>query len=253
MLAVAEQRAREWIELARARYFADPSAPLVPPVRPSGAARQQENIDPVVQVVEEEGYEDFGFVIVRLDYSDQDAWALWSETFDGPVDRSLERSMGGERIMDKLFFSLVEDAQLEGTGWHGAVRCVAPIYLLYAISWTTCYVDLYLSSYYEDLRLNSMVQPGLDTDIILVVDKAAVDSFLFPIPGEKPWVWAVDVDYSFQIGDQPPQGEPPSDWYPGYFRVTLPAAVTEMWPLLKRTFISGMELWKPDVRVWEGI
>lgn len=253
VVAVAEQRARQWLEQERTQYFADPSAPLVPPANASGAAIQKADRDPVVQVVEDAGYEDFGFVVVRLDYSNQDAWARWSETFDGPADRSLAESVGGERIMDKLLFSLVEDAQLEGTGWHGAVRCVTPVYLLYAVSWTTCHINLDSSSYYKDLRLNSMVQPGLDTNIILVADKAAVDSFLFPTPGEEPWVWAVDVDYNFQIGDQPPQGESPSDRYPGYFRVMTSAAVTELWPLLKGSRISGKELWNPDVRVWEGV
>lgn len=60
---------------------------------------------------------------MRLDYSDQDAWAQWSATFDEPVDRSLAAYAGGERILDKLVLPLVEDAELEGTGWHGAVRC----------------------------------------------------------------------------------------------------------------------------------
>lgn len=98
-----------------------------------------------------------------------------------------------------------------------------------------------------------MVQPGLDTSMVLVADKAAVDSLLFPTPGQEPWVWAVDVDFGFQIGDQPPQGEPPTDRYPGYFRVALLAAVTELWPLLKGPGASGRELWNPDIRVWEGV
>jgi hypothetical protein len=98
-----------------------------------------------------------------------------------------------------------------------------------------------------------MVQPGLNTGIILVVDKAAVESLLSPTPGQEPWVWAVDVTFSFQIGDQLPQGEPPTNRYPGYFRVTPSAAVTEMWSLLKGSRISGKELWNPDVRIWEGV
>jgi hypothetical protein len=57
------------------RYFADPSAPFVPNVSSSEAEKQKVDRDPVVQVVEDAGYEDFGFVVVRLDYSDQDAWA----------------------------------------------------------------------------------------------------------------------------------------------------------------------------------
>jgi hypothetical protein len=126
--AVAEQRARQWLQQERVRYFADPSAPLVPTPSSSRAEEQKLDRDPVVQVVEDAGYEDFGFMIVRLDYSDEDAWTRWSETFDRPVDRSLAESAGGERIMDKLLLPLVEDVQLEGTGLHGAVRCVTPIH-----------------------------------------------------------------------------------------------------------------------------
>jgi hypothetical protein len=90
--------------------------------------KQKVDRDPVVQVVEDAGYEEFGFMVVRLDYSDQDAWVRWSESFDVPVDRSLAESVGGERITDKLVLPLVEDAQFEGTGWHGAVRYVTLIH-----------------------------------------------------------------------------------------------------------------------------
>ena len=128
--AVAEQRKRQWLEQERTRYFADPSAPLVQNSSAGKAERQKLDIDPVVQVVEEAGYDDFGFMVVRLYYSDEDAWQRWSETFDVPVDRSLAESAGGERIMDKLVIPMVEDAQLEGTGWHGAVTCVNLFYYL---------------------------------------------------------------------------------------------------------------------------
>jgi len=211
------------------RYFADPSAPLIPNASSSGPKKPKLDRDAVVQVVEDEGYEDFGFMVVRLDYSDQDAWERWTDTFDVPIDRSLAQSLGGERIMDKFLLGMVEDAKLEGTGLHGAV------------------------TYYKDLHLNSMVQPGLDTNMILVVDKAAVDSLLSPTPGQEPWVWAMDVNFDFQIGDQPPKGEPPTDRYPGYFRVTPSAAVTELWPLLKGAFVRGKDLWNPDVRIWDSV
>lgn len=36
----------------------------------------------MVQVVQEAGYEDFGYVIVRLDYSDEDTWQRWQAAFD---------------------------------------------------------------------------------------------------------------------------------------------------------------------------
>jgi hypothetical protein len=236
------------------RYFADPSAPLIPNASSSGPKKPKLDRDAVVQVVEDEGYEDFGFMVVRLDYSEQDAWERWTDTFGEPIDRSLAQSLGGERIMDKFLLGMVEDAQLEGTGLHGAVTWVT---LIHSIMRRKLELRVMLiitcSSYYKDLHLNSMVQPGLDTNMILVVDKAAVDSLLSPTPGQEPWVWAVDVNFDFQIGYQPPQGEPPTDRYPGYFRVTPSAAVTELWPLLKGAFVRGKYLWNPDVRIWEGV
>lgn len=98
-----------------------------------------------------------------------------------------------------------------------------------------------------------MLEPGFDTGVILVVDKIAVESLLSPMPGQEPFVWAVDVKFRFQIGDQLPQGEPPTDKYPGYFRVTLSAAVTEMWPLLKAGAETARSLWDPNSKVWTGV
>lgn len=98
-----------------------------------------------------------------------------------------------------------------------------------------------------------MVQPGLDTSIILVADDIAVESFLNPSPGQDPWIWAVDVNFAFQIGDQPPRREMSTNIYPGYFWVALSTVVTELWPLLKRSEASGNELWNPHVSIWESV
>ena len=99
-----------------------------------------------------------------------------------------------------------------------------------------------------------MVQPGLDTSMVLAVDEQALASFLEPTPGQKPWVWAVDMSYPFAVRQQPPVGDPPTDAYPGYFRVTLSAAVLELWPLLKAPGgIQGSRLWDPNTRVWDGL
>jgi hypothetical protein len=85
-------------------------------------AKPKPDVDAVVQVVEEAGYDDFGFAIVRLDYSDQDAWERWKAAFDVVQDQSVDECLGGEKVKDKLLTMFVEDEDLQGTGWHGAVR-----------------------------------------------------------------------------------------------------------------------------------
>jgi hypothetical protein len=108
------------------------------------------------------------------------------------------------------------------------------------------------SSYLSDLRSNDQVPAGLDTPIILVADKTSIASLLHPTLDVKPWIWAVDLNHDWVMGDVPPTAVTPTDIYPGYFRVSLEAVIPELWPLLMGTGISGLELWDPEGTVWEG-
>lgn len=113
-------------------------------------------------------------------------------------------------------------------------------------------------SYFSDLRANDQVPKGLDTTpIILVADEISISSLLHPTSDEvKPWIWAVDLSHDWVIGDVPRMPVAvttrTTDMYPGYFRVALEAVIPELWPLLKGTWISGLELWGGDNSVWEG-
>ncbi|KAG9516552.1 hypothetical protein KCV07_g6719, partial [Aureobasidium melanogenum] len=222
---VLEQRKHQWLLKERERYFSDPGAPIVPtPSMP----KPKPDVNAVVQVVEEAGYDDFGFAIVRLDYTDEEEWERWKGIFDTVQDQSVDECLGGAKIKDKLLTMFVEDEELQGTGWHGAV------------------------SYFSDLRANDQVPEGLDTPIILVADEFSITSLLHPTSDVKPWIWAVDLSHDWVIGDVPPVAVTPTDIYPGYFRVALEAVIPELWPLLKGTRISGLELWRGDDSVWEG-
>lgn len=97
--ALTQHRIRQWLEDERSRYLADPDAPLAP-----GKSRPntlQPDVDAVVQVYREAGYDDFGFVMVRSDYSDEDAWTRWNTAFQEYLDQRLEKSQGGQSIADK--------------------------------------------------------------------------------------------------------------------------------------------------------
>lgn len=111
----------------------------------------------------------------------------------------------------------------------------------------------FFCSFYVELRQEGLVPDGLDTTMILVVDKAAMDLLLNPTPGRKPWVWACDATAKFEVGDRL-LDDPPRCRYPGYFRVDPVAAFTRLWPLLKgpQMFV-GSELWNPDRVVWRDI
>lgn len=74
------------------------------------------NVDPVVEVVERGGYDDFGFITFRADYSDEERWGKWEDLFAQRLDSSLARAAGGERIEDKLFIPIYTDSDLECAG-----------------------------------------------------------------------------------------------------------------------------------------
>jgi hypothetical protein len=96
--------------------------------------------------------------------------------------------------------------------------------------------------------------------MILVADTKAMNSLLHPTPDVEPWIWAVDVNFGWKIGDQLPQDLLPDHRYPGYIRVALSVVLSEFWPLLMvaghgplLTASVGRQLWTPDLGLWEGI
>ncbi|KAG9959888.1 hypothetical protein KCU61_g6988, partial [Aureobasidium melanogenum] len=214
--AVMQHRMRKWLADERAQYLANPDVPPVPSTTKQRVPKP--DIDAVVQVVQEAGYGDFGFVLVRLEYTDEDAWTRWNTTFHQYLDQSLEESLGGESIADKSLILTVEVEDLDGTGWHGAL------------------------SYYKDLCADDMIPPGLDTRMILVTDAQAVGSLLQPMPDVEPLIWAVDVDYDWKIENQPSLGSSPVRRYPGYIRVALSVLLSKFWPLLKSPGVVGRHL-----------
>lgn len=72
-----------------------------------------ESVDPVVQVVLREQYEDFGFPIYRVNYDDEEKWTRWYEKFGEVLEASLEGASGGERIKERLILYKVEDSELD--------------------------------------------------------------------------------------------------------------------------------------------
>ena len=82
-----------------------------PPSR-SDLFDNSESVDPVVQIVLQNQYEDFGFPIYRVNYNDEEKWAKWYEKFEQLLETSLEEAAGGEKIKERLILYKVEDSEL---------------------------------------------------------------------------------------------------------------------------------------------
>ncbi|KAJ5608666.1 hypothetical protein N7528_009233 [Penicillium herquei] len=175
----------------------------------------EKNDDPVVEVVERGGFDDFGFIVFRTDYSDEERWEQWLKEFQRIIDASVERASGGKKIEDKSLLLTYDDEDMAGVT-HEQI----------------------LQAYYG-YQENESIPPGLDNGMCLVVDSAVMDS----ITGDKPWVYALDLsfDHASPVGD----GE-----YPGYFRVAVDSVLTELYPML--TAMTPPELWPQDDRIWES-
>ncbi|KAJ5958892.1 uncharacterized protein N7479_006042 [Penicillium vulpinum] len=70
--------------------------------------------DPVVEVVERGGFDDFGFIVFRTDYSDEQRWEQWHKEFHRIIDASIESASGGKKIEDKCFMPTYEDEDMVG-------------------------------------------------------------------------------------------------------------------------------------------
>ena len=72
----------------------------------------------LVDVVERKGFEaDWGFLLFRLDYSDDDLWEKFEETFIDLIEKSIEEdekgSTGIGRIEEGLIVKMVVDQQMK--------------------------------------------------------------------------------------------------------------------------------------------
>lgn len=230
-------RKNQWLEKERALYLSDPSRPLTGYERPPQPA-EHENRDAVVQVVEDGNYDTFGFTLARMDYSDDEEWEKYVQEADELIQRTLANYEGGERIVDKVMLLIADDRE------------------------TLEHEDLLQAlAYHHALLEEGNVEPGVQTSMILVADKPAIDSLLHPTEGEKPWVWAADLTHGFGCERYDiPHVDFTSDEYPGFFRVTLEAAYAELWPFLMSVppalgfmGVTGARMWNPEFSVWDGI
>ncbi|PSK60599.1 hypothetical protein B9Z65_749 [Elsinoe australis] len=159
---------------------------------------------PVVRLVESKGWDDFGFMLFRMDYSDDARWERFMEVYDQMLESSMDEAEAGsgiERIRDKLFTKFVDDDIVDGSGIVGVARA------------------------FQMFKEEGEVEPGLDTKMCLMADEECFASVLDPRSAEDklktpPFLKAVDVDMA--SGNFAPTAD-----YSGHFKVSIAALVME--------------------------
>lgn len=189
----------------------------LPPAPPKNKPER----DPYVQIVEDEGFMDFGFLCFRTVYDDEPKWERWQEKFDTELEGGLVGCAGRERVAERLMVMFVDDVDLAGVGFSDVAQA------------------------FEAVRENGDVGPGLDVGMCLMLDEEAMASLLEPVEGQEPWVWAVDVNYDFN-------GAQTEDGYPGQFKVAIDALISELWPLLAGTGMQPENLWPSANPIWKS-
>ncbi|KAF2154795.1 hypothetical protein K461DRAFT_102381 [Myriangium duriaei CBS 260.36] len=178
-----------------------------PSVDDARRMREQRARHPLAQLLERKGWSDFGFMLFRMDYNDDDRWDRFSEEYEKLLDSGIDNSEAGsdkEKINDKLFMKIVDDDIVNGTGVIG------------------------VASAFQMFKQEGEVEPGLDTKMCLMADAECVASVLEPQKGTPPFLKAVDVnlaDASYVLALD--------DNYEGSFRVAINAIVMEFYPALE--------------------
>lgn len=91
----------------------DRAARGAPPI-----SQEQRDLHPLVKQVESSGFQDFGFILFRTDYSNEARWQRFVEEYDPLLQRGMDNASpesGIDRIRDKLFIKIVDDDVLDSS------------------------------------------------------------------------------------------------------------------------------------------
>lgn len=87
---------------------------------------------PLVKIVEEAGYEEFGFVMVRTDFTSESRWERfvdrWDELLDTQFDNALPET-GLQRIQGNLVTKMMDDEVLSEMGPQNVALYVCSVFL----------------------------------------------------------------------------------------------------------------------------
>ncbi|KAI4745956.1 hypothetical protein E4T50_03666 [Aureobasidium sp. EXF-12298] len=122
----------------------------------------------LVKLVEENKWDDFGFLVFRTYFGNDTLWEQFRESWDSLLEHGFDtadESEGFDRIRDKLFMKTVDDDITNGTSAEG----VAFAYRLFAED------D-------DEMEEDERLEPGLRTRMCLYVDEECMKSVVEPGP-----------------------------------------------------------------------
>jgi hypothetical protein len=182
----------------------------------------------LVKLVEENGWDDFGFLVFRTYFGNNKLWQNFRESWDPILEYGFDmadESEGLDRIRDKLLMKIVDDDTTNNASPEG----VASAYRLFTED-------------EDELEEDEMLEPGLHTRMCLFVDEECMRSVVEPDPSIPPFVKAVDVEL----------GAATQRRLGASFRVAVKDLVTHFYPALRLSDMTDVAELRPlrEDEVW---
>ncbi|KAJ6069371.1 hypothetical protein N7499_011258 [Penicillium canescens] len=196
-----------------------------------------ENLQTLVETIKAENWTEFGFLVFRTDYSNEDIWVQFLEECNEILEEGIENApaeSGLSRVAECVFMKIVDDDSLA----NELAERVAFAYRL-------CAEDM------EDDEPGDRLVAGLQMRMCLMVDGDCIRSVVGSGSGGEdgvPSVKAVDVTLGLDGVDGVDGGLD----YSGVFRVAIRSLITKLYPALLACHRTG-DLMPADGGVWKGV
>jgi hypothetical protein len=197
---------------------------------PPEFSSETDDLEPhfLVKLLEENGWEDFGFLVFRTYFGNDELWKQFRGQWDPILQHGFDAADESERldrIRDKLLMKTVDDDMTDGVSAEG----VAAAYRLFTED-------------EDELNKDEKLEPGLRTRMCLFVDEACMRSVVEPGTDIPPFVKAVDVELGTTTQQRPG----------ATFRVAVKDLVTHFYPALLLSDITDIAELRPvkEDEVW---
>jgi hypothetical protein len=190
---------------------------------PPEFSSETQDIEPhfLVKMVEENDWDDFGFLVFRTHFGDNTLWEQFREMWDPILQHGFDMASPGEgldRVRDKLLMKTVDDDLTNGATPEG----VASAYRLFTEN-------------EDELDEDERLEEGLRTRMCLFVDEECMRSVVEPSQGTPSFVKTVDVELGATTQQRPG----------ATFRVAIKDLVTHFYPALSLPGISDIANLRP--------
>ncbi|KAK6008146.1 hypothetical protein QM012_000049 [Aureobasidium pullulans] len=191
---------------------------------PPAFSSRDEEVEPhsLVRLVEENDWDDFGFLVFRTYFGDEPLWEGFRESWDPILQHGFDMastSEGLERIRDKLLMKTVDDDLTDGASAEG----VASAYRLFTED-------------EDEVEEDEKLEPGLRTRMCLFVDQECMRSVMEPKASTPPFVKAVDIELGASTQQRPG----------ATFKVAIKDLATHFYPALFLSDISDVAELRPS-------